>query len=201
VRDRSAALWTRVVREQAALSRFLPGGCHNASSYRADGGESRPRLPPRSGRSFWRSAALFGLGLTAGAAVLLVSGVTIGGGVAIPPAVRAAGVDKVCAFKRSTAVPAGACWRARRGSSGECAILVWGRDGPGGPAFPWVQERSPSQEGSRQHCVAVEQLPIFAQRARSHGAEENRGRVSCRGRNPFPLFRHHVPQGFSVRKS
>jgi len=137
VKDRSAALWTRVVREQGSAE-SVPSPAVATTPARTELTEAKPAPPPaKVGRSFWRQPLpLFGLGLTAGAAVLLGFGgyyLAVDGD---PAGCQGAGVDKFCAFKRSTAVPG---WGLLAGGGaallGGVAILVWGRDDPGGPAI------------------------------------------------------------------
>jgi len=85
---------------------------------------------------------------------------------------------------------------------GGVAILVWGRDDPGGPAISWVQERSPSQEGSRQALRGPSSSYLFRTRARR---PRSRRRIEegfpVRSETPFPLFRHQCPQGSLCEKA
>ncbi len=96
VRDRTAALWTRVVSEQgSASSASLPAA--SATPALTDPNQGRVVAPPAR-RSFWRQPLpLFGLGLAAGGAVLLGFGgyyLEVDGDCAVQPA---------CALKRATA--------------------------------------------------------------------------------------------------
>ena len=129
VRDRTTALWTRVVREQGSASAVsLPA----VSPPRAqtDFSEGRAASPPAR-RSFWRQPfPLFGVGLVAAGAVLLGFGgyylAVDGDCVADPP----------CVSKHATAAPG---WGLLAGGGaallGGVAIMIWGRDEPAGPAI------------------------------------------------------------------
>ena len=136
VKDRSSALWTRVVHEQGSTEAVSPPAV-SVTPTRADSAEEKVALSPATaGRSFWRQPLpLFGLGLTAGAAVLLgfggyylaVDGDPVGNCQVSTPACGA--------YKRSTA---GLGWGLLAGGGaallGGVAILLWGRDEPTGPA-------------------------------------------------------------------
>jgi hypothetical protein len=134
VKDRAAALWTRVVHEQGSTE-AVPSRAVSVTPTRADSAEEKVVPPPaRAGRSFWRQPLpLLGLGLTAGAGVLLGFGgyyLAVDG----DPASSCQG-QPPCAYKRSTA---GLGWGLLAGGGaallGGVAILIWGRDDPTGPA-------------------------------------------------------------------
>jgi len=135
VKDRSAALWTRVVREQAGAG-AVPAEAAPTTQARVDLTETKVAPPPaRAGRPFWRQPLpLVGLGLTAGAAVLLGFGgyyLSVDG----DPDPSCHG-QPACAFKRSTATPG---WGFVGGGvaalAGGVALLIWGRDDPDAPAI------------------------------------------------------------------
>jgi hypothetical protein len=133
VRDRSAALWTQVVREQASAG-AVPLPAVSVTPAQTDTAEARTAPPPTQ-RSFWRQPwPLFGLGVAAGGAVLLGFG---GHYLAVdgePDPSCAA--QPACPFKRATA---GLGWGLLAGGGaallGGAAILIWGRDEPSEPAI------------------------------------------------------------------
>jgi len=135
VKDRSAALWTRVVREQASAG-SVPIEAISVTPAQANLAEAKAAPPPpEARRSFWgQPLPLFGLGLAAGGAVLLSFGVHY---LAVEgePDPRCGG-QQPCPFKRATA---GLGWGLLTGGSaallGGVAILIWGRDEPTGPAI------------------------------------------------------------------
>jgi len=128
VKDRSAALWTRVVHEQAGAGP-VPIGADSATPAQSNLAEAKA-APPR--RSFWRQPLpVFGLGLAAGGAVLLGFGVHYLAVDGDPdPSCRP---QQPCAFKRTTT---GLGWGMVAGGSaallGGVAIAIWGRDEPAG---------------------------------------------------------------------
>jgi hypothetical protein len=133
VRDRTTALWTRVVREQgSAGSASLPAA--KATPAQTDLTEGRAAAPPAR-RPFWRQPLpLLGLGLAAGGAVLLAFGgyyLAVDG-----KADPSCAAQPSCPFKRATA---GLGWGLLAGGSaallGGVAIVLWGRDEPTGPAI------------------------------------------------------------------
>jgi len=129
VRDRTTALWTRVVREQGGVG-SAPALAASAAPAQPDLGEGRAVAPPAR-RSFWRQPLpLFGLGLAVGGAVLLGFGgyyLAVNGDCVAEPS---------CAFKRTTADLG---WGLLAGGGaallGGVAIVIWGRDEPSGPAI------------------------------------------------------------------
>jgi len=130
VSDRSAALWTRVVREQAGAG---PAPMQAVSATPALPETKVAPPPTRASRSFWRQPLpVFGLGLAAGGAVLLGFG---GHYLAVDgePDPSCAGREP-CAFKRTTASLG---WGLLAGGGaallGGVAIVIWGRDEPTGP--------------------------------------------------------------------
>jgi hypothetical protein len=134
VKDRSAALWTRVVREQGSAE-AVPSQAVPVTPARADLAEAKAApSPTQVGRSFWRQPLpLFGAGLVAGGAVLIGFGgyyLAVDG----EPASSCQG-QQPCAYKRSTAELG---WGLLAGGGaallGGVAILIWGRDEPSGPA-------------------------------------------------------------------
>jgi hypothetical protein len=134
VKDRSVALWTRVVREQGSVE-AVNSQAVSVTPARSDATEAKPApSPAKPGRSFWRQPLpLVGLGLTAGAAVLLGFGgyyLAVDGDTA-----SSCQGQQPCAYKRSTA---GLGWGLLAGGGaalvGGVAILIWGRDDPDGPA-------------------------------------------------------------------
>ncbi|MGB8295649.1 MAG: hypothetical protein WCG85_09510 [Polyangia bacterium] len=134
VKDRSAALWTRVVREQTGAG-AAPTEAAPATPARVDLTKTKVAPPPaKAGRSFWRQPLpLVGLGLTAGAAVLLGFGsyyLAVDG----DPDPSCGG--RLCPFKRSTATLG---WGLVGGGvaalAGGVALLIWGRDDPDAPAI------------------------------------------------------------------
>jgi hypothetical protein len=133
VKDRSAALWTRVVREQGSAE-AVPPQAVSVTPARSDLAEAKTApSPAKAGRSFWRQPLpLVGLGLTAGAAVLLGFGSYY---LAVDGDPVSCGGSS-CAFKRSTA---GSGWGLLAGGGaallGGVALLIWGRDEPTGPAI------------------------------------------------------------------
>ena len=134
VKDRSAALWTRVVREQGSAE-ALPSQAVPVTPARSDLTEAKAApSPAKAGRSFWRQPLpLLGLGLTAGAAVLLGFG---GYYLAVDGDSDPSCGGGVCPFKRSTATPG---WGFVGGGVaalvGGVALLIWGRDDPDAPAI------------------------------------------------------------------
>ena len=133
VKDRTAALWTRVVREQAGVG-SVPIEAASATSARTDlaAAKSTPAPAPRS---FWRQPLpVFGLGLAAGGAVLLGFGGHYLAADGEPD--PSCGARQPCAFKRTTASLG---WGLLAGGSaallGGVAIVIWGRDEPAGPTI------------------------------------------------------------------
>jgi methylmalonyl-CoA mutase cobalamin-binding subunit len=133
VRDRSAALWTRVVREQGSAG-SAPIEAVSATPAQTDLTEAKPAPPPTwVRRSFWRQPLpVFGLGLAAGGAVLLGFG---GHYLAVDGEPDSScGAQLACPFTRATASLG---WGLLAGGSaallGGVAILIWGRDEPTGP--------------------------------------------------------------------
>ena len=129
VRDRTTALWTRVVREQGSAGAVsLPAV--STPPAQTDFSEGRA-ASPATRRSFWRQPfPLFGVGLVAAGAVLLGFGgyylAVDGDCVADPP----------CVSRHATAAPG---WGLLAGGGaallGGVAIIIWGRDEPAGPAI------------------------------------------------------------------
>jgi len=123
VRDRSAALWTRVVREQAGAGplQAVPVAPVQPDTTGTNLAEPRVR------RSFWvQPWPLFGLGLAAGGAALLGFGgyyLAVDGDCVGP-----------CVSRRATA---GFGWGLLAGGGaallGGVAIAIWGRDDEAGP--------------------------------------------------------------------
>lgn len=123
VRDRSAALWTRVVRDQAgAGAEPVPAGATPVPTDRA----GTNATAPGARRSFWSQPwPLVGLGLAAGGAALLAFGgyyLAVDGNCASQP---------YCVSRRATA---GLGWGLVAGGSAALlagvAIVIWGRDDP-----------------------------------------------------------------------
>jgi hypothetical protein len=134
VRDRSAALWTRVVHEQGSAGSAPPPEAVSPTPVQTNPAEAKA-APSPARRSFWRQPLpLFGLGLAAGGAVLLGFG---GHYLAVDgePDPSCAG-RQPCAFKRTTASLG---WGLLAGGSaallGGVAIVIWGRDEPTGPTI------------------------------------------------------------------
>ena len=133
VRDRTTALWTRVVREQGNAGSVSPEAV-SPSPVRTDLAEAKP-VPSPAGRFFLRQPLpLFGLGLAAGGAALLGFG---GYYLAVDGKTDPSCAGKpFCPFKRATA---GLGWGLLAGGSaaliGGVAIVIWGRDDPTGPAI------------------------------------------------------------------
>ena len=133
VKDRTAALWTRVVREQGSAG-SVPSEAVSPTPARTDLAEAKP-VPSSTGRSFWRQPLpLFGLGLATGGAVLLGFGsyyLAVDG-----DADPSCSAQQPCPFKRATA---GLGWGLLAGGSaallGGVAILIWGRDETSTPAI------------------------------------------------------------------
>jgi hypothetical protein len=132
VKDRSAALWTRVVREQGSAA-AVPAQAVSVTQARADLAEAKAApSPTKVGRSLWRQPLpLFGLGLVAGGAVLIGFG---GYYLAVDGEPDPSCHGQPCAYKRSTADLG---WGLLAGGGaallGGVAILIWGRDEPSGP--------------------------------------------------------------------
>lgn len=134
VKDRSTALWTRVAQEQGKAEAVSPQ-LMPLTPARTDLTEAKAApAPAKPGRSFWRQPLpLLGLGLTAGAAVLLGFGSYY---LAVDGDPEPSCGGGVCPFKRSTATPG---WGFVGGGvaalAGGVALLIWGRDDPDGPAI------------------------------------------------------------------
>ncbi len=129
VRDRTTALWARVVSEQGSASSASLSAA-NATPALTEPNQGTVVAPPAR-RSFWRQPLpLFGLGLAAGGVALLGFGgyyLEVDGDCGVQPA---------CTFRRKTA---GLGWGLLAGGSaailGAVAIVIWGRDEQTGPAI------------------------------------------------------------------
>ena len=135
VSDRTAALWARVVREQASAGSVAPQAVSAPPAQTGIAEAKTAPAPTNSRRSFWRQPlAVFGLGLAAGGAVLLGFG---GHYLAVDGEPDpSCGAQPACPFKRATG---GLGWGLLAGGGaallGGVAIVIWGRDQPSGPAI------------------------------------------------------------------